>query len=258
MAKTESIERFGQFQAARAVIQIATDPTYDPFPEVFRATSGTGMAVELADRGFAKAGYFWTATERQKERADKTASATALTIYSHDITYESSGVSIGLLPGDDSLSEDLISHIVSALPAGDFMPVLLVGDTIRPPADDLSPAIDYALNHGLKDVADRLVQIGGQSLDDDEMPLQAAAAMNFVRYCIARKKQSRPLMTPTPTGELDAIWKSIGGHRVVMRFFPGGSVWVAYKLQKVKGSFQLNAFHDLLDLDTPIKIPDWA
>ena len=267
MAQTESIERFSQIQAARAVSRVASDSTYHPVPEMFEATSGTGIAVEPTEREFAEPRYYWMVTGRQDDVLDKTVSAMALTIYHDNINYVSTEVAIDLRSGDDSSYKFLINpifHEVSALPASDFTPVFQFGHATQPigqtarSADDLSTVVDYARKHGLKGVADRLVEIGEQPLDNDELALPAGPAMNFTKYCIARKKQSPPLMTVTPTGELDATWKSRGGHRVVMRFFPDGSVWVAYKLWKVKGSFQVDAVYDLLDLDMPIKIPDWA
>ena len=123
---------------------------------------------------------------------------------------------------------------------------------------DLSRVITQARKRGLNEVADRLEEIRVEPVETDEVPLQAEAAMSFVKYCIVRQKKSRPLMTATPSGELDATWKGPSGYRVVMRFFKDGSVWVAYKLTKVKGSFQVDTADDLLDLAAPIQLPDWA
>lgn len=122
---------------------------------------------------------------------------------------------------------------------------------------DLQEVIDHARIHGLHEVADRLIELGQQPLEKDEVPLQAASAMCFVEYCLARQKQARPLMTVTPAGELDATWTGPEEQSQVMRFFPNGSVWVAYKLLRGRGSFEAAAA-DLLDPDFHYKIPDWA
>ena len=144
----------------------------------------------------------------------------------------------------------------TASPAGDSIP----DAEIREPTEvtsELQEVIDYARTHGLHEVADRLMILGERPFGDDEAPLQAASAMCFVEYCLARQKQARPLMTVTPAGELDATWKGPAEQSQVMRFFPNGSVWVAYKLLRGRGSFEAAAA-DVLDPDFHYKIPDWA
>ena len=91
----------------------------------------------------------------------------------------------------------------------------------------LNKVVDDARRHGLQEVADRLIELDQQPLDEDEAPLRAEAAMKFVEYCVDHQQRGRPLMTVTPDGELDATWKG-PEDRVTMRFFSDGSVWVAY------------------------------
>ncbi len=169
----------------------------------------------------------------------------------------SSGTAI--VPEQIELETDPIKIVIVdsiASPAGNTMLGARIGE-IAELTSELQAVIDHARSQGLQEIADRFVELGQQPLEEDEVPLQAASAMFFVEYCIARQKQGRPLMTPTPTGELDATWKGSEGESVTMRFFPNGSVWVAYKLLKEKGSFEASAT-DLVDSRLRFIIPDWA
>ena len=121
----------------------------------------------------------------------------------------------------------------------------------------LGRVIDHARSQGLQEFADRLAELGRQPLAEDEIRIQAESALHFVEYCDAREKQSRPLMTVTPTGELDATWQGPDEQNQVMRFFPNGTVWVAYKLSGSQGSFQAR-LTKLLSADFDYNIPDWA
>ena len=117
--------------------------------------------------------------------------------------------------------------------------------------------VDFARRKGLPEIAGRLAELFEQPLDDDEEPLRASATVKFVLYCLARRKAGRPLMTVTPTGELDVTWKGAAGKKVLMRFFEDGSVWVAYKLTKERGSFEVAA-RDLRKQRLHFKLPSWA
>ena len=143
-----------------------------------------------------------------------------------------------------------------ASPAGNSIPEAEIREATEV-TSELQEVIDHARGQGLQEIAERLIELGQQPIDEDAVPLQASSAMRFVEYCFARQKQGRPLMTVTPAGELDATWKGTEEQSQSMRFFPNGLVWVAYKLLRGRGSFEAAAA-DLLDPDFYYKIPDWA
>lgn len=124
-------------------------------------------------------------------------------------------------------------------------------------SNQLPGIVDYARRHGLPEIAERLIELFKQPLDDDERPLHGRAAVPFIHYCLARGKAHRPLMTVTPTGELDVTWKDAVGEKVLMRFFEDGRVWVAYTLSKERGSFEVAA-RDLVRQSLHFKLPTWA
>ena len=84
---------------------------------------------------------------------------------------------------------------------------------------DFSELVERARSHGLHEIADRLLELREAPIDQDEIPLQTTSAQRFVDYCIGRRIRHRPLMTVTPTGELDTTWKSEAGETIIARFF---------------------------------------
>lgn len=128
---------------------------------------------------------------------------------------------------------------------------------VTKPIKMLQDVVNYAQLKGLQKIADRLVELGELPCDD-ELPLNVEAAKCFVDYCISRPKQTRPLMTVTPKGELDAIWKGPDDQVQTIRFFPDKTVWVAFELTVIKkGSFSTTA-SNLLNPNLEYKIPGWA
>ncbi len=118
-------------------------------------------------------------------------------------------------------------------------------------------AINLARAHHLNDVADRLALLFEQELDEDEEPLNVEAAKNFVVYCVARDKKARPLMTATPLGDLDILWKWPGRDAISMRFFGDGVVWIVYKVSDYRVTCETDV-GGLLSSDLPIDLPAWA
>ena len=239
---TENIEEFGRFRAARAAALIETDLAYDLSPGMIMASSGTAIVPEQTEFEIAEMSYLRQLAREYDDVFDVTASASFTIVY------------IGDGPSKTSDSLDILYSIAG--PAGDTMADTEIGEAAEL-TDELQAVVEYARGHGLQGIADRLVELDQQPLSDDEAPLQAESACFFVEYCVARQKQTRPLMTVTPTGELDATWKGSEEQSQVMRFFPNGSVWVAYKLLRGRGSFEAAAA-DVLDPDFHYKIPDWA
>ncbi len=133
-------------------------------------------------------------------------------------------------------------------------------ERIRSVADETADAqavVDLARQHELEAVANELQALFELPRDDEEESLHADASLNFVRYCIARAKTGCPLITVTPTGNLDITWKGGVGERVIMRFFGNGTVWVALKLKKIRGSLELAA-RDLAEQSHKWNLPEWA
>ena len=240
MPQTESIDAIVRFRAAIAQAWIATDRDYDRSPGMLIPSSGTADVAEQGESESAKVIYLpaWSGEYAN----DVTASTTFEIVYRGDISSEASNTSI--------VPDFIGSSAKDTVPDGE------VGETTEL-TDALQEVVDHARSQGLQEIADRLIKLGQQPIDEDAVQLQASSAMRFVEYCLARQKQGRPLMTVTPAGELDATWKGTEEQSQSMRFFPNGLVWVAYKLLRGRGSFEAAAA-DLLDPDFYYKIPDWA
>ena len=234
MPQTEELDTFSRFQAARMVARIETDPAYEPFPGTFVQTSGTAIVAEQTGSEILLV-EFWRASARE---------------YVFDVT-TSIPFEIDSNGNGPSEASDSRTRLT-----GDTRWDTEAGEDAHP-TRDLREIVDFARGHGLDEVANRLIDIGERTLGNDEVPLQTASAKCFVEYCIARQKQGRPLMTPTPTGELDVTWKGSEGEQISMRYFRDETVWVAYKLSKERGSFE-SAASDLMDPDLHFKIPHWA
>ena len=275
MAQTSFSEAFRQFQAARAMTRIDIDPAYELSPESFTPTSGTTIVGEQTQSGHAVMVYRRPLAAHKHHDANLVSASTTLALARvgdspsrtffgvvdpNSIAW-TTGVAVSLVdPASIAFSAgsslSLFHTDFSDWSSGDS----ILGPRLGEPAEltvELQKVIDYAERQGLQQVADRFVDLARLPLDDDETPLQAGAARNFVEYCIARQKKGRPLMTVTPGGYLDATWKCSERERIVMRFFSDGSVWVAYRLLIESGSFELAA-KDLLNPNLHFKIPNWA
>lgn len=241
MMQTEYIDSIvRRYQTAGMPAWIATDRGYDrSFGEII-PSSGTAIVIEQRGLERAKVSLESFANEFTN---DIIASTPYVIELRGDIPSEASNTSIIL---------DFIGGSAKdTLPDGEVAKTTVLTDALQ-------EVVDLARNQELHEISDRLIELGHQPFDDDELPLQAASADCFLEYCLARQKQARPLMTVTPAGELDATWKGPDEQSQVMRFFPNGSVWVAFKLSRGRGSFEAIVVTDLLDPDSPYNIPDWA
>jgi len=270
MRQAEKISAFGRFGAATEHARIATDDYYDQSSEgviLFGATETTPAhtahevlkesvrllvcsphddGIALVEKGSCVVleydrDYVWASLEPSVEP------------FSYDVTtsfnvfYVDTGIPLDFtwndpLEGDPVCVPTLLR--IRSGPADD-------------PTKDLREIVDGARASGLDEIADRLGEISEQSLDDGELPLNADSVQNFVFYCLARNAKVRPLMTATPSGEIDATWTGPEKQTQLIRFFPDGSVWVAYKRTTMNGSFE-STVTNLLDPSSAYKCPDWA
>lgn len=208
-------------------MQAETNNAYTHYDKMFLGTSGTVIEPELAEKETSQMTFPRMLKYKAENWPDRDAS--------------------------DQLEIDHIGDGDSAA-SDDLLPTRTVANEAQ---DNLQAVVDSARNEELQEVADRLAAIDQEPLGEEDTPLQAVAARGFVEYCVARKKKIRPLMTVTPTGELDVTWKGSKGEGVTMRFFPDQRIWVAYTLLKLKGSLETTTT-GLSDPDLPFKIPDWA
>lgn len=227
MAQSERFEEFERFQAAQ--LSALTDLSYDPNVGVPEQTSGTGIRVIVLGHNSILSDY--QPANPVPVGAGTNLALTALQAMIH-LTFE-----------------DTAAWIRPLEPSGSAAAAV--------PKTGTTAAISLARAHHLNDVADRLALLFEQELDEDEVPLDVEAAVNFVNYCVAREKKARPLMAATPSGELGITWKGPEGEKVLMRFFADHKVWVAYKLKAVKGSFEINATN-LISGNSRFNVPDWA
>lgn len=265
MTQTEGVEAYGRFRAARAMARIDTDSSYDPSPGMFTGMSGAATVAETEPKS-AKANFSWSWGREQGNAGFVSALHEAKVIFSWswgreqaDAVLVSASYEIVIDHIGDSpskTSDSLFAQYVISGKAGVPTTDAEIGKAAKL-TDELHAVVYYARVHGLQEVADRLVELGQQPLSDDDAALQSESAKCFVEYCVARHKQTRPLMTVTPEGELDATWKNPKGEKIMMRFFPNGSVWVAFKLVREKGSFE-TAARDLIDSNLHFKIPHWS
>lgn len=121
---------------------------------------------------------------------------------------------------------------------------------------DFRRVVQLARIYTSEEVAARLVKIEQEPVEEGNIPLQPSSARWFVRYCLGKGIRGRPLMTVTPTGELDATWKC-EEETIVARFFPDGTVWVALRLEATSGSFKATV-NQLVSKSFPIRFPAWA
>lgn len=275
MAQIESNQAFRQFQAARAMARIDIDPDYELSPELFIPTSGTTVLREQPQLWHSVMVYASPLPERMHDDKNLVSASVALALTRvgdrpsktdiaeidlNSIAWTNlSTVNIG---APDFVASSGETFLVSS--QSEFSGWLIGASILGPhlnyfsePTNELQTVIDHARGNGLQEVAGRLEDLAKLPLDDDDAPLQAESARNFVEYFIARQKKGRPLMTVTPAGDLDATWKGADGESVTMRFFSDGRVWVAYKLSKERGSFE-RAAADLRDSKLRFRIPDWA
>ena len=247
MTQTESLEEYGRFRAAWAYAVVATDPHHNPSLGAAIQTSGTVSRVELPETEDLMA-YYPPDTSRSAE--DKL----GVTVMLSSAHYAVRSIAYGhshewnILRVDNDSAVDTIGLGAAVLAAA-------VAAAVS--NEDIHEIVDFARRSGLDDVADRLVVLFDRPLDGDEAPLQSEAAMSFVKYCVAREKKGRPLMTVTPAGELGVTWKGPRGQWVLVRFLAGGLVWIAFKLLKEKGAFEANA-RDLVNQTLRFKLPEWA
>ena len=265
MTQTEGVEAYGRFRAARAMARIETDSSYDPSPGMFTGTSGAATVAETEPKS-AKENFSWSLGREQGNADFVSASREAKVIFSwlwgreqvdavlvsasHEIVIDHIG------GGASKTSDSFFAQYDISGKAGVPTTDAEIGKAAKL-TDELHAVVYYARVHGLQEVADRLVDLGQQPFSEDDAALQAESAKCFVEYCVARHKQTRPLMTVTPEGELDSTWISSEGDRIMMRFFPNKLVWVAYKLALERGSFEISA-SDLIDPKLHFKIPFWS
>ncbi len=228
MAPPEKLEKFERFHHA-AQLSALTDLSHDPNVGVQEQTSGTELRWIVPGRN--SISFYYQPTNPIPGRLDTDLAITTRQAMIH------------------LAFEDNATWIEPLEPSGRA--------AVADPKIDTTAAISLARAHHLNDVADRLALLFDQPLDEDEVPLDVEAAVNFVNYCVARKKKPRPLMAATPSGELGITWKGPKGEKVLMRFFADHQVWVAYKLKTVKGSFEINAT-DLISGNSRFDVPDWA
>lgn len=288
MEQAEHIELFRKYIAARAAAQVETNPDYYASGTIFMGSSGTqtvASSEEPENAQIAFWGEYPEATEiaaAAKFVLTSTHVAPAGTSAGSDMIFGEGFVEhirqgyvarditpVGLLHGPARISGKAPVTFLAKAGKGDgFTVVGLRLEDVNggeggksgesgAHSDSLDHVVDQARRKGLKRVADRLAELGREPLDEDELPLEAASAKYFVEYCSRRGNHAHPLITATPTGNLDATWKGPEGQSVVMRFFPSGLVWVAYSLTLAKGSFEVAAT-DLLDPKMRFNIPDWA
>lgn len=240
MPQIERNEEFREYQAASAAALVERDSDYDisfgkntPTP-----ISGNVTVAQLAEN------------ESLVELLRCFVREHSDTLTSNRVVILDVGKYPGVTVGDLYARGLIIDSAGEAIPHSEF------GETSEP--DITLPAvIELARAHDLDEVADRLAELSRLPFGEDEEPLQPEAANFFVGYCVARQKRTRPLMTVTPTGELDATWKGPAGEKVIMRFFASGNVWVACKSSRAKGSFEKDV-SELSDPDLFFNIPDWA
>lgn len=242
MTQTESLEKFGRAQAAWASAVVATGPHHKPSLGTEMQTSGTVFGVELPETEDLTVYYPPGILRAAEDEIDITVTLSAAHYPAQTIAFGQPHTWNILRVDNDSDVEPI--EIGGASADSDL-------------SDDLHDIVDLARRSGLHDVAERLTQLSKQPHDDDERPLLGRTAAPFVHYCLARGKATRPLMTVTPTGELDVTWKDAAGEKVLMRFFEDGRVWVAYRLSKERGSFEVAA-RDLVRQSLHFKLPTWA
>lgn len=124
-------------------------------------------------------------------------------------------------------------------------------------SQSLRQIVAFARAKGQAAVADRLLEISSQPIEELDTRLKPDSAKCLVAYCIARGNPNRPLITVTPSGELDATWKGSDEQYQVVRFFPNRNVWVAYRLEHMTGSFE-STLDNLLNPSLGYNLPDWA
>lgn len=288
MEQAEHIERFRKFMAARAEAQVETNPDYYASGAILMGTSGTLADASSAESERVQETY-WS---EYSEAPEVTATATFELAPTHiapiiasagsDMTFgmvlaeyiqyvhpDDYITPVSLLPGTVRISGKApVRFRAKAGKGTNFTVVGLRLEDVKVAEGGksgkssahpniLDHVVDQARRKDLKRVADRLAELGREPLDEDELPLEAASAKYFVEYCSRRGNHAHPLITATPTGNLDATWKGPEGQSIVMRFFPSGLVWVAYSLTLEKGSFEVAAT-DLLDPKMRFRIPDWA
>lgn len=242
MTQPESHEEFGRGRVAWANAVVATDPHHNPSLGAAIQTSGTVSRIELPETEDLMA-YYPPDTSRSAE--DKI------------------GVTVTLSSAHYAIRSAAYGHShewnISRVDNGSAVDTIGLGAAVAAAVsnEDIHEIVDFARRSGLDDVADRLVVLFDQPLDEDEEPLEITSAKNFVVYCVARDKKARPLMTATPLGDLDILWKGPGGDAISMRFFGDGVVWIVYKV----GGYRVTCETDvdgLLSSDLPIDLPAWA
>lgn len=282
MEQAEQVELFRKFYAARAEARVETNPDYDASAAVLVGSSGT-LAVASSPESESVQEAYWS---EYSEAPEVTATAT----FELAPTYV---VSVGASAGSDMIfGEVLAEYVRRGYPDHDITPVSLLYGTVRisgnalvrfrakagkgtgvtivsgrltdvvgaegdADSDVLDEVVDQARRNNLHHIGDRLAELGREPLEEDEEPLSAAAAKYFVEYFLRRRNETFPLITATYTGELEATWNGPEQQVLAMRFFPNGSVSVAYRLAVEKGSFIIAA-SDLLSPLTSFRIPDWA
>lgn len=256
MTQTEFIDARVRYRQVKEQDRIATDDDYDRSLGMLRPSSGTAYVAEQGESDSAEMYWRSLADEYANLVSDNMFFGSLAGEPANNVTVSTTFKIVhgGSISGEASNTSIVIDFIDSS--AKDATPDGELGET-KELTGALRSVVDHARSQGLLEIADRLILLSQQPLDEDEVLLQAASAMCFVEYCLARQKQIRPLMTVTPAGELDATWKGPDKQSLVMRFFPNGSVWVAYKLLRGRGSFEAAAA-DLLAPDFDYKIPDWA
>lgn len=236
MVQPERLEEFERFRATQQVYGVSTYAGYDPIPAITIPTSGTAAFPE-------EAAFTNPKWPRQSLPHRARVQATIWTIAGVDAGADLSAFDATL---DFNIRADNVGELAESQTRGVVAPELRV-------------AIQRAENEGLDEIAVRLRELAELPPEEGVFPLSAESAGHFVTYCVTRQKRGRPIMTATPTGELDCTWKAPQEGRVVMRFFPDGLVWVAFKFKrpKQKGSFEISA-EELPKPDQRFRIPDWA